>query len=397
MTHDPRSLVRRQAVPVSVSRPVVTPIWPSVVYRSTDADELDAQYEGREQGFTYAREGHPNAAMLAEKIDWLEGARGGVITGSGMAAVSALFLGLLEAGDHVVAGDQLYGRSQRLLTRDLPRMGFAATLADATRPGQVEAAIRPETRLLLVELVSNPTLRIADIEGLARIAERYGLVLAVDNTFTTPLAFRPLEHGAHVVIHSVTKLLAGHADVTLGYIVGDNEQRNTAFRDAAVTWGLTGSPFDCWLAERGLYSFELRFERALANAKRLAEFLSTQDGVESVLYPGLESHPDHARAVALLGGNAGHFGNMVSFTLAGGRAAVNAFLRRAEHIAFAPTLGDIGTTLSHPASSSHRVLTPEGREALGIGEGFIRVSVGVENIDQLTTEFAAAIEASRSA
>ncbi|MEZ5835087.1 MAG: aminotransferase class I/II-fold pyridoxal phosphate-dependent enzyme [Geminicoccaceae bacterium] len=397
MTHDPRSLVRRQAVPVSVSRPVVTPIWPSVVYRSTDADELDAQYEGREQGFTYAREGHPNAAMLAEKIDWLEGARGGVITGSGMAAVSALFLGLLEAGDHVVAGDQLYGRSQRLLTRDLPRMGFAATLADATRAGQVEAAIRPETRLLLVELVSNPTLRIADIEGLARIAERYGLVLAVDNTFTTPLAFRPLEHGAHVVIHSVTKLLAGHADVTLGYIVGDNEQRNTAFRDAAVTWGLTGSPFDCWLAERGLYSFELRFERALANAKRLAEFLSTQDGVESVLYPGLESHPDHARAVALLGGNAGHFGNMVSFTLAGGRAAVNAFLRRAEHIAFAPTLGDIGTTLSHPASSSHRVLTPEGREALGIGEGFIRVSVGVENIDQLTTEFAAAIEASRSA
>ncbi|MCB9942548.1 MAG: aminotransferase class I/II-fold pyridoxal phosphate-dependent enzyme [Geminicoccaceae bacterium] len=384
-------------MPVSVSRPVVTPIWPSVVYRSTDADELDAQYEGREQGFTYAREGHPNAAMLAEKIDWLEGARGGVITGSGMAAVSALFLGLLEAGDHVVAGDQLYGRSQRLLTRDLPRMGFAATLADATRPGQVEAAIRPETRLLLVELVSNPTLRIADIEGLARIAERYGLVLAVDNTFTTPLAFRPLEHGAHVVIHSVTKLLAGHADVTLGYIVGDNEQRNTAFRDAAVTWGLTGSPFDCWLAERGLYSFELRFERALANAKRLAEFLSTQDGVESVLYPGLESHPDHARAVALLGGNAGHFGNMVSFTLAGGRAAVNAFLRRAEHIAFAPTLGDIGTTLSHPASSSHRVLTPEGREALGIGEGFIRVSVGVENIDQLTTEFAAAIEASRSA
>ncbi|MCB1972274.1 MAG: PLP-dependent transferase, partial [Geminicoccaceae bacterium] len=311
--------------------------------------------------------------------------------------VSALFLGLLEAGDHVVAGDQLYGRSQRLLTRDLPRMGFAATLADATRAGQVEAAIRPETRLLLVELVSNPTLRIADIEGLARIAERYGLVLAVDNTFTTPLAFRPLEHGAHVVIHSVTKLLAGHADVTLGYIVGDNEQRNTAFRDAAVTWGLTGSPFDCWLAERGLYSFELRFERALANAKRLAEFLSTQDGVESVLYPGLESHPDHARAVALLGGNAGHFGNMVSFTLAGGRAAVNAFLRRAEHIAFAPTLGDIGTTLSHPASSSHRVLTPEGREALGIGEGFIRVSVGVENIDQLTTEFAAAIEASRSA
>ena len=174
MTHDPRSIVRRQQAPLSVSRPVVTPIFPSVVYRSTDADELDAQYEGRASGYTYAREGHPNASVLAEKIDWLEGmdpAWGrGTVTGSGMGAISAILLGVLKAGDHIVAGDQLYGRSLRLMTQDLPRMGFEVSLADPSDAGAVRAAIRPETRMILVEVVSNPTLRVADMEGIATIA-----------------------------------------------------------------------------------------------------------------------------------------------------------------------------------------------------------------------------------
>ncbi|MCB1835408.1 MAG: aminotransferase class I/II-fold pyridoxal phosphate-dependent enzyme, partial [Geminicoccaceae bacterium] len=246
---DPRSIVRRQQQPSSVSRPVVTPIWPSVVYQSRDADELDAQYEGRLDGYTYAREGHPNATLLAEKIDWLEGGAGGTVTGSGMAAVSALFLGLLRSGDHVLAGDQLYGRSLRLLTLDLPRLGFRTDLADPTDVEAMERAIRPETRMILVETVSNPTLRVADIDGIARLAERHGLILAVDNTFATPRGLRPFEHGAHIVIHSITKLLAGHSDVTLGYIVADTAARNGALRDACVSWGLAASPFDCWLAE----------------------------------------------------------------------------------------------------------------------------------------------------
>ena len=395
---DPRSLVRRSTFPASVSRPVVTPLCPSVVYRSSDADELDAQYEGRAQGYTYAREGHPNATVLGEKIDWLEGmtpAMGrGVVVGSGMAAVSAMFLGLLKQGDHIVAGDQLYGRSLRLLKQDLPRLGFQASFADPTDARAIEAAITPQTRLILVEVVSNPTLRVADMEGIAEIARRRGVLLAVDNTFTTPRAWQPFAHGANIVIHSVTKLLAGHSDVTLGWVAADTPERNRAIYDAAVTWGMTPSPFDCWLAERGMHSFALRFDRASENAAALAESLAGMEGVARVLYPGRRDHPDHNRAVALLDGR---FGNMVSFELTGGRAAVNAFVRKAAHIPFAPTLGDVGTTLSHPASSSHRALTPEARAAIGISEGFIRVSVGIEDIGQLSTEMAAAVAAARAA
>lgn len=394
MSDDLRSLVRRSRAPVSVSRPVVTPLHPSVVYRSTDADELDAQYEGRATGYTYAREGHPNATVLGEKIDWLEGvtpAMGrGVVTGSGMAAVGAVFLALLGAGDHVVAGDQLYGRSLRLLKQDMPRFGVTTTFADPTDARAIEAAIRPETKMILVEVVSNPTLRVADMEGIARIARERGLILAVDNTFTTPFGWRPFDHGAHVVIQSVTKLLAGHSDVTLGWVAADTPERNKALYDQVVTWGMTPSPFDCWLAERGLHTFALRWERASANAARLADALAGLEGVERVLYPGRPDHPDHNRAGALLDGR---WGNMVSFALKGGRAEVNRFLRAAEHIAFAPTLGDVGTTISHPASSSHRALTAEARAAIGISEGFLRVSVGVEDGDQLIREFTAAVAA----
>ncbi len=394
---DSRSIVRRQGVPPSVSRPVVTPIFPSVVYRSTDADELDSQYEGRAQGYTYAREGHPNATILGEKVDWLEGMTPemgrGTVTGSGMGAVAALFLGLLRAGDHIVAGDQLYGRSLRLMHQDLPRLGFEATFADPTDAAAFARAIRPATRMLIVEVVSNPTLRVADMEGIARLARERGLLLVVDNTFTTPRAYQPFRHGADIVIHSLTKLLAGHSDVTLGWIGARTPETNRAIYDAIVTWGMTPSPFDCWLAERGLHSFHLRYDRAEATAKRLADALAGTPGVERVLYPGRPDHPDHNRAVGLLGERTG---NMVSFRLDGGRETVNRFLRAAQNIAFAPTLGDIGTTLSHPASSSHRGLTAEAREALGITQGFIRTSVGCEDSDQLTAEITAAIAAARA-
>lgn len=394
MTQDPRSIVRRQQVPPSVSRPVVTPIFPSVVYRSTDADELDSQYEGRASGYTYAREGHPNASVLADKIDWLEGmdpAWGrGTITGSGMGAISAMLLGILKAGDHIVAGDQLYGRSLRLMTQDLPRMGFDVTLADPTDAGAVRKAIRPETRMILVEVVSNPTLRVADMEGIAAVAREAGVLLVVDNTFTTPRAFQPFEHGADIVVHSITKLLAGHSDVTLGWVAARTPELNKAIYDAAVTWGMTGSPFDCWLAERGLHTFELRYDRAQENAARLAEALSGTEGIDQVLYPSRSDHPDHNRAMALLGGQGA---NMVSFRLKGGREVVNRFLHAAGNVAFAPTLGDVGTTLSHPASSSHRGLTEEGRAALGITEGFIRTSVGCEDGDLLIREITGAVAA----
>ena len=384
MSDDHRSSVRRNDLPPSVSRPVVAPIHPSVVYRTTDADELDRVYEGGAHGYTYAREGHPNASALAKKLDWMEGATGGTVTGSGMAAISAMFLALLSRGDHIVAGDQLYGRSLRLLTQELPRLGFYATLVDPTNASAVADAIRPETRLILVETISNPTLRVADLDGIAAVIKDRDILLAVDNTFTTPANFRPFDHGASVVIHSVTKLLSGHSDATLGYIVADTPDRNKAIYDSIVSWGMTPSPFDCWLAERGLNTFDLRVERAQANARALADFLADQPGVERVLYPGRPDHPDHNRAVALLDG--GH-GAMVCFHLTGGRAAVNAFLRATEHIPFAPTLGDVATTIAHPPSSSHRALSPDDRAAIGIPEGFIRVSVGIEDLEMLKREF----------
>ncbi len=395
MTDDiPPNLVRRTPWPASVSRAVGTPLQPSVVYASDTPDQLDAQYQGEVKGYTYAREGHPNAELIASKIDALEGAAGGLILGSGMAAVTAALMGLLRAGDHVIGGDQLYGRSLRLMTQDLNRFGIATSLADPTDVAAMAAAVRPETKMILVEVVSNPTLRIADMEGIAALAREKGLILAVDSTFSTPRAYRPLEHGADIVIHSVTKLLAGHSDVTLGYVAARDPAHRKAIYDFAVTVGMTPSPFDCWLAERGLFSFHLRYDRAEANAARLADHIAGLPGVKRVLYPLRPDHPDHNRAAALLGPRGG---NMLSFEIDGGRAAANALTRAMPDVAFAPTLGDVGTTLSHPATSSHRALTPAGRAALGISEGFFRVSVGVEDIDLLMRDFEAGIAAARQA
>ncbi len=394
---DGRSVVRRSPPATSSSSPLTTPLQTAVAWRSVDADALDAQYEGRSPGYTYAREGHPNATVLGEKIDWMEGVTPqmgkGVVTGSGMAAVGAVFLGLLKQGDHIVAGDQLYGRSLRLMRQDLPRMGVETSFVDPTDGAAIAAAVRPETRMIVLEVVSNPTLRVADMEAAAEIARAKGLLLVVDNTFTTPRGFSPFAHGANVVVHSVTKLLAGHSDATLGWVAADTPERNRALYDAATTWGLTASPFDCWLAERGLHTFDLRYDRASATAAALADALGECAAVAQVLYPGRADHPDHARAAALL---RGRYANMVSFRLNGGRETANRFLRAASRIPFAPTLGDVGTTLSHPASSSHRGLTPEGRAALGIDEGFIRVSVGVEETAMLVGEIVSAAHQSVS-
>ncbi len=374
--------------PESASRPVVTPLVPSVVYSAESPDALDAQYEGLVQGYAYAREGHPNADVLARGIDRLEGADGGLITGSGMAALTATLLGLLRSGDHVLGGSQLYGRSMRLLTQELPRLGIETTLSDPTDSARFVRGIRPNTKIILLETVSNPTLRVSDMKGIGEVARMRGIPLAVDNTFTTPRGFRPFEHGADFVIHSVTKLLSGHSDATLGYIACRDMEHRKAIYDTAVTLGLTPSPFDCWLAERGLLSFELRYDRAEENARVLAGALAEMKGVRRVLYPMRSDHPDHDRARILFGRRGG---NMVSFEIEGGRSAANSLVRAASGIAFAPTLGDIGTTLSHPATSSHRALESSALGKLGISEGFFRVSVGVEDSDMLINEFHKAI------
>jgi cystathionine gamma-synthase len=370
--------VRPTPWPQSSTSPLGSPIQPSVVYDAEGPAQLEAVYEGAATGYTYAREGHPNADVLAAAIDALEGLDGGLAVSSGMAAVSAVMLALLRAGDHVVGASQLYGRSMRMLQEDLPRLGIATSLADATDAAALAAAIRPETRLVLVEVVSNPMLRVADLAAATEIAHRAGALLAVDNTFTTPFGLRPAAFGADVVIHSVTKLLAGHSDATLGYVGARDAVHRAALRTAATTFGLTASPFDCWLAERGLHTAELRFARAQTSAAALAEALAGHPAVARVVYPSRSDHPDHARARSLLGDGGG---TMVTFDLAGGRPAAERFARAAGALPFAPTLGDVATTLSHPCSSSHRGMSAQARAALGIGEGTFRVSLGIEDPD----------------
>lgn len=392
---DTRSIVRRTDIPPSISQPVVTPLFPSVVYRTDDADQLDSLYDGEQPGYSYAREGHPNADVVASKLDWLEalpdGSPLGIVTGSGMAALSAVLLGLVTAGDHIVAGHQLYGRSRRLLN-DLERLGVSITLVDLSDAEATTAAVGPSTRLVLAEVVSNPTLRIADIDHLATLSARHEAVLVVDNTFTTPRMLQPLTRGADVVVHSVTKFLAGHADVTLGYVGTADPVLAESTRTAAVTYGLTPSPFDCWLAERGLHTFELRYDRAETTARSLADALADLDAVRAVTYPGRTDHPDHDLAQKLFGDRAG---NLVTFELHGGRSAVNRLVRAAPNIPFAPTLGDVATIIAHPASSSHRGLSAPDREALGIGEGLLRVSVGLEEPEQLMAEIVEAVQTAR--
>ena len=383
-----QNVVRRTPVPRSVTSPLVPPLVSSAVFVARDADEMNSVYEGQEPGFTYAREGGPNADLLASKVAGLEGADAGVITSSGMSAVAAILLGLLEAGDHVLASDQMYGRTSRLVTRELPRLGLATDVVDATDVDALGRAIRPATRLVLVEVVSNPLLRVVDVAALAELARARGVLLIVDNTFPTPLTLQPLALGADVVFHSITKMIAGHSDVTLGAVCAARELL-TPIREAVVTWGLNGSPFDCWLAERGINTLHLRVSRANANASALAEVFAAHPAVRRVFYPGRADHPDHAVARRLFGDQCG---SIVTLELQGGRSAVNRFMRALDSIPFAPTLGDVATIVSHPAVTSHRGLTAEAREALGIREGTIRVSVGVEDLPLLVEEFRAALD-----
>ncbi|MEO0486359.1 MAG: PLP-dependent transferase [Pseudomonadota bacterium] len=368
--------------------PLVTPLYQSVVYGSATPDALDDIYNGA-PGFTYSREGHPNAVSVGAMIDRLEGVSGGVMTGSGMAAVSLALLSVLKAGDHAIGSTQLYGRSLRLMTEELPRLGIETGFFDPTDADTARAAIRPDTKAILVEVVANPTLRIADMTALAELAEAHDITLIVDNTFTTPLGYRPLVHGAHIVLHSVTKILAGHSDAMLGWVGSRDPALTERLEVLGATLGTTAAPFDCWLAERGLLSFPLRFERVCANAKGLAKALADTPGVTRVFYPTQNDHPDYARAHNLLGDCGGH---MLSFEIAGGREAANR-LSEALDMPLAPTLGDITTTISHPATSSHRALPAAEREALGISEGFFRLSVGVEPLEALTQTLRSAIAA----
>jgi cystathionine beta-lyase/cystathionine gamma-synthase len=283
---------------------------------------------------------------------------------------------LLNPGDHVVASRLLYGKSRFLLTQEAARWGLKCTLVDPRNLGEVAAAIvKNQTKLVVVETIANPLLETADVEALAETAHARGALLLVDNTFATPVLFRPLEHGADLVLESLTKMMNGHSDVMLGLLCG-REELGERMPGVISAWGLTASPFDCWLAFRGLATLHLRMDRASASALKTAEFLAGRSEVDLVYYPGLRDHGTHDVAVRQFGGR---FGSIVSFRLRGGRGAADAFIAAAQQIPFCPSLGEVSTTLSHPETTSHRGLSPEERQALGIDGGVIRLSIGVES------------------
>jgi len=368
--------------PLGDSTPLVPPLYQSSVYTLPDLDALDRIMNGEAPGFIYARDAHPNARQLATQLAVLEGGTWAVICGSGMAAISAILLANLQQGDRVIASNRLYGRTTQLLSQELLRFGVKTDFVDASDIEVVRAALDLPAKILFVETLSNPLLRLVDVTLLASLTHAQGCMLVVDNTFATPVLARPLDMGADVVMESLTKMIGGHSDVTLGTLSGRGDLL-AQVSPAVSIWGLAANPFDCWLAERGLATLPLRMRAASANALALADWLAVQKHVTRVIYPGRPDHPDHALAQRIL---AGGFGNMLCFELHGGRPAVNRFLHRAPGIPFSPSLGHTTTTLSHPATTSHRYVSPAERKRQGISDGLIRLSVGIEELGPVKEE-----------
>lgn len=368
-----------EGAPPSVTRPKIPPIVQSAVYIFADLGQVDRVLDGEEPGYFYGRFGLPNLSSLEGLLAGLEGAEAGLVTASGMAAITLTLLSTLSAGDHLVAGEELYGGTSVLLRDVLPRYGITVTLVDATDPNAVAQAMTPRTRAVLIETISNPTLRLADLHALAGIAHERGALLVVDNTLATPVLCRPLEFGADVVVHSVTKYLAGHDDVIAGAVLGPAEFVGRC-RSLGILLGTSLGPFDAWLAERGVRTLALRMARISSTSQRLAEYLAGQKLVRQVYYPGLRTHPQFALGRELLPRGAG---GIVSFELAGGLDGVGRFLAALEGIPLAASLGGTMTMVTHPGKMSHRSVAREERERLGITDGLLRLSVGIEEPDDL--------------
>ena len=362
-------------IPLETS-PHSPPLYLSSVYECSDPAQANALLGGEIPGFVYSRDGHPNAVMLAEKCREMHGSEKCAIAGSGMAAISVAMLAWLQQGDHIIVSNQLYGASLHLLTSEAARLGIASTVVDTCDPAATKAAFTPQTKLVVVETITNPVLRVSDIAVLSEITHEHDSKLLVDNSFASPVVCQPINWGADLVMESLTKIINGHSDVVLGALCGYEKDWDRVPL-VLSKWGLASSPMDCWLTLRGMSTLALRAKAASINALAAAEMLTTQAGVKQVHYPGLQDHPDHALAARQF---ADGFGSMVTFTLSGGLPAAEKFIA-AGKIPFCPSLGELNTTLSHPASTSHRGLTPEARAKLGIEEGTIRLSVGTESTE----------------
>jgi cystathionine beta-lyase/cystathionine gamma-synthase len=386
MTHEARFdtlCIHAGQEPDPGSGAVMTPI----VLASTFAQERP----GVHKGYDYGRAGNPTRSALEACLAALEGAKHGVAFGSGCGAMTTLLL-TLKSGDHVLVGDDVYGGTFRLFDKVLKQFGISATFIDMGDPSAVAAAVRPETRMIWLETPSNPMLKVFDIAAIADVAHTHGLSLTVDNTFATPALQSPLALGATSVVHSTTKYLNGHSDVIGGAVLTSDDALAERLHFLQKSVGAVPSPFDCYLVLRGLKTLGLRMRQHVASATTIAATLEAHPQVKKVYYPGLASHPQHALAARQMRGP----GGMISVDIHGGLPAAAAFLGALRVFVCAESLGGVESLAEHPAIMTHASVPREAREAVGIGDGLLRLSVGVEDVSDLLEDLGRGFAAARA-
>ena len=381
-----RAVHAGERVPAADYTPVATPIYPTVGYLYESMDDMDAVLGGTKKGYVYARYANPTVSAFEAAVASLEGAEAAQAYSSGMAAIHASLLAAgAKAGASVVAALDIYGATFTLLRSLLATLGVNVRLVDVTNLEEVEVAVRENHAVLLfAETISNPLLKVADVPSLADVAHRNGASLLVDNTFASPYLFNPLQHGSDYVIHSATKYLAGHGDVLAGVVATSAENKNKLYELNKLVGGALG-PFEAWLALRGLKTLPLRMRQQCQNARQVAEWLRAHPRVSKVNYPGLPDHPQHDLAARLFEGRG--CGGVLSFEITGAdKATVYRFMESLTVCLPATTLGDIYSLILHPATSSHRSLTEEERARVGIPDGLVRLSTGIEAVEDILAD-----------
>ena len=368
--------------------PISPPIWQSSTYDFDRPEDVAEAALAQEPDRFYSRYGNPNLRTVANAVAALEGGEAALATGSGMGALMLAFLATLESGDHLVAQETHYVGTMKALGRWLPRNGVEVSLVDQTDVEAFAAALRPETRMICLESPTNPTLALTDLAAVAELARARGdIVTCVDNTFATPLNQQPIKLGIDLVVHSATKYLGGHSDVTAGVVVGD-KTRIAELWKALIVYGMILHPFDAWLLARGIQTLPLRVRRHNENAAAVAAFLESDPRVARVYYPGLESHPQHALARRQMLG----YGGMVVFELEGGYDAARDFASRLKLARRAVSLGGTQTLVVHAASMIHAHLSPQDRAAAGISDRLVRISVGLESVEDIIADLDGALD-----
>lgn len=358
---------------------LVTPLYQSATFVFESAQQGGERFAGNEPGYIYTRLGNPTTAELERKMAILEGAEAAAATASGMGAVSAALLANLQMGDHLVASNAVYGCTFALMTSQFARFGIEVSLVDFSSAAEIEAAIKSNTKVIFCETPVNPHLQVFDLAAIATIAKRHKLVSIVDNTFMTPLLQRPLDFGIDMVIHSATKYLNGHGDVIAGIVCGSDEQIHRVKYEILKDIGAVISPHDAWLILRGLKTLDVRLQRHCDSAQRVAEFLAEHPSITCVYYPGLASHQGHK----FMGKQMKRAGGVIAFELAANLEEAMAFVGYLKLFSIAVSLGDAESLIQHPASMTHSPYTPEARAAAGIGDNLLRISIGLEDCDDI--------------